>query len=120
MSDVPQVRTCLPDVSGWCTGALTIVCMLQVLAGVFGPRAADIRSQALSDRAQIKCECAHAAFSTGAPALSAAGKLAEAAPGLHWLGVRPGCPSGTTLCLASLHILLARSAAQLSARCLCS
>lgn len=39
--------------------------MLQVLAAVYGPRVADIRGQALHDRALVKCECAHAAFSTG-------------------------------------------------------
>jgi ribonuclease PH len=38
----------------------------QVLAAVYGPRVTDIRSQALHDKAVVKCEYSEAAFSTGA------------------------------------------------------
>lgn len=40
-------------------------CVLQVIAAVYGPRVAENRSQALYDRAIVKCEYAEAAFSTG-------------------------------------------------------
>lgn len=38
---------------------------MQVLAAVFGPKPADIRAQADSSRATVRCEYAMAAFSTG-------------------------------------------------------
>lgn len=39
---------------------------MQVLAAVYGPRVADVRSHTLHDKAVVKCEYAEAAFSTGA------------------------------------------------------
>ena len=56
-----QTRVALSN----CIDATSTACMLQVLAAVYGPRVVDIRSQAQHDRALVKCECAHAAFSTG-------------------------------------------------------
>ena len=44
----------------------------QVLAAIHGPKVAENRSQALHDRAIVKCEYAEAAFSTGENCLNPA------------------------------------------------